>query len=535
MKKGGFYTGSNIRYIFVSLTLGAVTAVLIFLFKLAANAVISLSSDIYSFVRENPSYFPILVLGVAIIGALSALLLGYSPNCRGGGIPTALAALRGFITFSWVKNIFLLFFSSMLTYIGGIPLGNEGPSVQMGTALGKGCVRVLAPDHPAWDRYMMTGGACAGFAAATGAPLAGMFFAFEEAHRRFSSVIFIISSITVIASSVTMNVLCYATGTSGALFDFSIGSVLPTEDLWMAAIVGIACGLCAIAFTNAYTGVRAFLQNKLSKIHRGVKVVLIFVLVAVFGFVSSELIGSGHGIVEELIDGYGVWYLLILYFCVRAFLLVLANNIGITGGLFVPTLAFGAIIGALFAKLFCSVSLLSTECYAIIVIIGIASVLGSFSRIPLTAIIFSVEALGGASNMLAIIIGVSIAYLVVELFCRNSFTDVVVEGRVEDAHRGKKLIVVDTNLTVKEGSFVIGKEIRDILFPPSCVILSIHKCEMHDVKNITGLVQGDTLRVHYQTYDPQQTLKDLEDLVGCQDKLHPYIHGGDEHDTVPEL
>ena len=72
---------------------------------------------------------------------------------------------------------------SLLSFLMGVPLGNEGPSVQIGTAVGRGTTRIALRKRFAWDRYSMTGGACAGFAVATGAPISGILFAVEEAHH----------------------------------------------------------------------------------------------------------------------------------------------------------------------------------------------------------------------------------------------------------------------------------------------------------------------------------------------------------------
>ena len=67
------------------MVVGVLSGVLIFLFKLASSAVMHLSEQIYGFVRQNPVYLPALILGVAAIGVVSALILKYAKECRGGG------------------------------------------------------------------------------------------------------------------------------------------------------------------------------------------------------------------------------------------------------------------------------------------------------------------------------------------------------------------------------------------------------------------------------------------------------------------
>lgn len=56
----------------------------------------------------------------------------------------------------------------------------------------------------------------------------------------------------------------------------------------------------------------------------------------------------------------------------------------------------------------------------------------------------------------------------------------------------------------------------DVLWPPTCVILSVDKSPTHH-GGLTGISEGDVLHVHYRTYDPPVTMRRLEDLVGPQE------------------
>ncbi len=493
---------------------GALTAIIIFAFKMASSYIISVSGKIYDAGRADFRFLPLILLGAALAGLIVSLILKYSPDSRGGGIPTAITALRGYVPFDKKRGLVTVFLSSMFTYLCGIPLGTEGPSVQMGALTGHITSKTLGKKHPAWERYIMTGSACAGFGVATGSPLTGIFFAFEEAHRRFSPMIFMVAAMTVAFSTAVNELLCAAFSVSPRLFHFDFIDTLPLKSIWIAVFVGLASGCLALIVTKLYDFVKK-LDEKLKKIPSTLKITAVFMLCAVIGVVSRDLIGTGHSLIDELAAGGGTWKFLILCFCIRVILMIASNIFGITGGLFIPNLAFGAMIGALCARLMVWVGALEEEHFAIVVIIGMVSFLGATSRIPITAIVFGIEALAGVGAVLPITVGVTISFVVIEAMGVESFTDTVIEGKIEKYNSDRENVTIDAYLTVMDDSFVIGKEIRDVLWPPACVIVSVNNA-ISATRIGSGMAVGDVLHVHCQSTHPSITASDLEALVGKQ-------------------
>lgn len=524
-----------VPYVLFPAFVGILTGVLIFIFKICSSAVVRFSEQIYSFVRQNPIYLPILVIGAALIGAISALVLKYAKECRGGGIPMAVASIRGLIPLKWVQGVFVLFGSALLTYFVGVPLGNEGPSVQMGTAVGEGSSRLSKKNKLVYERYLMTCGACSGFAIATGAPMSGIIFALEEAHRRFSVVLFTVASISVLSGIVTQRYLSFFFGVDVTFFDLEISGNLPARYLWVAIIIGVACGICSLAFTKLYRAADRFSKLKGSKIPFNAKLIVIFAVTAIFGFFSSGCIGTGHSLIEEILHGKILWYAIIFVFCVRAILMIFANGQGVCGGIFVPNLAFGAMIASLVADGLIALKLVEGEYYTILVVVGMASFLVASSRTPITAIAFAAEGLCAASNIFPVIFGVVVSYIIAEFFGKTSFADSVIESRAEAANKGKDAVIVYSHMTVQKDSFADGMEIRDILWPPSCVVLSIDRNPSTSAHGIASeLREGDELHLHYQTYDPDITLKTLTEILGEQpenQRMRSHL-GGDDH-VVP--
>ena len=94
--------------LFFSVVAGFFSAVAVTAFKLAAEFVIHLSMAVYDMVRANPIWRPVLIVGTSAIGLASSFILSSSRSCRGGGIPTSVAAIKGIVSFKWLASVFLL-------------------------------------------------------------------------------------------------------------------------------------------------------------------------------------------------------------------------------------------------------------------------------------------------------------------------------------------------------------------------------------------------------------------------------------------
>lgn len=497
---------------------GAITGVIVFAFRVISEYVIDLSRAIYHFAGEHPQYIPLVVLGAVLVAAVVSFFLTYSPHSRGGGIPTAVALIRGLITFHWLRNLIFVFTSALLSFLCGIPLGNdEGPAVQMGAAVGSGVTRVMKNKHRAWERYLMTSGATAGFATAIGAPVTAILFGLEEGHRRFSPLLIMSSVSSVVSGMATLQLLCYAFERESALFNIPVTPQLPGRLLWIALPVGLLCGGFATLFGAVTHAVRGLLHKKLGHVHLFFKVAPVFAAVAIIGCVYYEAIGTGHHLIEALLAHRVAWYAALLLLVLRSTLVIFANDVGATGGLFTPLLSFGALLGSVVAEALIGMGALSEEYFLLVVVIGMTSFLAASVRTPLTALMLSFEVFSGVLNFLPILLAVLASYVLVELVGANSINEISMEREIHRENRGKDLHVIDVTVEAKPGSFAVGKQPRDVLWPPSCTVLSV-KPEHADKHFYTGgpIRENDVLRLNFITHDLDRTAMALCDLLGEQ-------------------
>ncbi len=523
------YKNYFVNLIFPALIFGSITGVLtsivVTLFKLCAKFVVDFSSKSYLFLRGHLYLLPIIIVALFGIALVLAIVYERHKNLRGGGIPTSIAFLRGIVTFKWLRNVIGTFILSLVSFLIGVPLGTEGPTVQIGTAIGRGSVYTLARKHKAWDRYSMTGGACAGFSVATGAPISGIMFAIEEAHQRISPMIVIVASTSVLFSRITSELLAVIpfVGNNTKIELFSDLVSLPKlllRDIWIPIVIALIVGIFAVLFLNYYKAIYSLFNKVLAKIPKYVRILVVLTLTLIFGVISLDFISTGHHLTDTLLfDGSKTIVMLIFILLVRSTLTLLASSNGVTGGLFLPIMSLGAVLSSIIAK--ASISLgINEEYYTLIVALGITACISGMMKTPLTAIFFAVEALSCYNNIVYIIIVSAIAFVITEICNIKSINDTVIETRVEEMHGKREPKIVETAVVIQKDTFAIGKQIRDVFWPAGLTVLSVvrdkSKENEADMYGGKSLLEGDTLNIRYSTSDEELTLSELYEIVGEQ-------------------
>lgn len=505
--------------VFGSIT-GVLTAIVIVLYKLLAKLVIAFSEDSYVFLRGNWYFIPLVLIAFFGIALLFSRIYKKYPRVRGGGIPSSIALLRSIVTFRWLRTLIGVFFMSMTSFLIGVPLGNEGPSVLMGTAIGKGSVKTLAKKRPAWGSYAMTGGACAGFAVATGASVSGILFAVEEAHQRISPMILIVGCIAVLCAQITSELLCPLLNLSTSLFPNMNILSLEVKDIWIPIVVGVAMGLFAVVFLKYYHVISNFCNKKLKKIPHSIRIFSVLALTLAFGLISFSFISTGHDVFSLLLEKNVAVYGLIVLLLVRMSLTLLANTNKLTGGVFVPIMALGAILAGIIGKGLQAAGL-PGEYYTVILVLGVAACISAMMKMPLTAVVFSLEALGCANNVIYVIVAVAVSFIITEIFEVKGINDSILGNLIKAQEETHERKIIDTHVTIKKGSFAEYRYARDIIWPSNFFLLSIIPSKSRrvqvDQQGSKIFHEGDVLHIRYATFDESYTKHQLMTIVGDQD------------------
>ncbi|MBQ3074583.1 MAG: chloride channel protein [Clostridia bacterium] len=472
------------------------------LYKFFAKGAVGASSAFFTYLKQHWWAIPLAVIAVFAVARILARIYKKEPDLRGGGIPASVGTLRGLFRFHPGKTAVGSFFLSLVSFLLGVPLGTEGPSVQLSTALGAGVARCAPKKWRAWERFSMTGGASAGFSVATGAPLSGIFFAVEEAHGRISPLIVLTAVVAVLFAELCAQVLSPLLGVDVALFAVEDLKALSLAEYWKALVAGVGMGVFSVLFLKAYHLLDDLLRKRW-RVPDWVKIFAVFCVTLAAGLASSEFISTGHHLIGEYFaHPFPPFLLLIAILLVRTVLTLSANISGITGGIFLPLLAIGSTAGAVLGKAF------GGEMTPLFVIFGIVGCIAGMMKMPLTAILFGVEALGLSHNLLPLILVCILAYSIPEALGEESVGECVLERRKELLHKGKVLTEEEKTFTVEQGAFAVGKEVRDIFWPDGVRVLSVKKEEEGHL-----LGAGDVLLVRFSSYDREKTERELGHIV----------------------
>lgn len=396
-----------------STVVGALVGVVVTLYNYTATILTDVSIRMYAFVTNNLWSLPLLITGLIAVALIIALLLKITPECKGSGIPRTEGVVRGLLTFRWLRVFLTTIINTFLAFIAGMSLGTEGPSIQLGATIADG-ITSRPYLRSMWRRHILTGGAAAGFAVAFNAPLTGIIFALEELHRKISPYLLFITALTVVVATSISRVLGSALDMPTVLFSVGAMNELPLADIWSMLLLGLAIGTTACVFNILITRSDRLI-SLIKYLPRSIKLIITLLITGALALWIPTTIGSGHELIIATADmQYSIGTISAL-FIIKLILVALCFNSGATGGLFLPMLTLGALVGGLIGEA-CVAMGLNPIFYTGIVVVGMAAFVGASTRAPITAMVLIVEITGQYSGFLMTAIAIIIACIIPHIF-----------------------------------------------------------------------------------------------------------------------
>jgi len=354
--------------------------------------------------------------------ALSVYLTNrFFQNSQGSGIPQAIAAreLDDQDSRGRLVSIRIAVGKILLTLLGllcGASAGREGPTVQVGASI----MFAIGRFSPRRQPGLILAGAAAGVAAAFNTPLAGIVFGIEEMSRAFETR----TSGLIIAAVIAAGLTSLALVGNYAYFGSSPAMLRNGVDWLAVPLCGVVGGLAGGLFSRIVILMARGLPGAVGRRIKANPIPFALacgLLVALCGIASGDTIyGTGYAQVKTALengvplrDDFGFFKFLATTFSTIS---------GIPGGIFSPSLAVGAGLGANIAHVF------PTAPVAPIILLGMVSYFAGVVQAPITAFVIVTEMTDNHAMVIPLMCAALIGYVASKIVCPEGIYHALAKG-----------------------------------------------------------------------------------------------------------
>jgi CIC family chloride channel protein len=341
---------------------------------------------------------------VPVVGSLGIgyLLYRYFPYARGSGVPQTKAALFAREGRIRLRTVLGKFFCTSATLASGIPLGREGPSVQVGAGIASVLGRLLGL-RTEQVKKLIPVGAAAAIAAAFNTPMAAVVFSLEEIVGDLNAPLM---GAVVLASATAWMVLRLSLG-NNPLFKVPQYRLVHPAEFAAYAVLGVAGGVVSAAFTKLLLLMRArFLRLPMKTLW--LQPVAGGLLVGLMGWFVPQVMGVGYGYVGSALNGNMAFKMMVLLVVLKLIAVTTSYASGNAGGIFGPSLFIGAMLGGAVGTAAHHWFPLYTATPGAYALVGMGAVFAGIVRTPMTSVLMIFE----MTQDYAVIVPLMIANLV---------------------------------------------------------------------------------------------------------------------------
>jgi CIC family chloride channel protein len=446
--------------------------------------------------------------------AMGYLLFRYFPDARGSGVPQTKAALfarDGVIT---LRTVLGKFFCTSATLASGIPLGREGPSVQVGAGIASVLGRRLGlrPEHV---KALIPVGAAAAIAAAFNTPLAAVLFSLEEVMGDLNAPV--LGSV-VLASATSWLVLRLMLG-NNPLFSVPQYELVHPLEFAIYAILGVVGGLVSVAFTKLLLGMRERFR-RLPAWTRWFQPVAGGLVAGLIAWRLPQVLGVGYGYVGDALNGKMAFQLMALLVVFKLLAVTTSYASGNAGGIFGPSLFIGAMLGGAIGSVAHHLLPGYTAAPGAYALVGMGTLFAGIVRAPMTSVLMIFETTHDYAVIVPLMISNMVSFFISSRMQRKPIYEALAiqdgihlpgagarqrHGQVSQAMRAAKEIM-QSKMTVREAFERAQKT-------------EFHSWPVIDERGVVGIV---SLAWIEQAIAGGEGIKQVRDLVDEMD--FPHVH-----------
>lgn len=382
-----------------------------------------------------PRQLVLPLIGLLGGAAAGALISGVEPAAKGSGIVQVLLYLRGLPVPMGLRVAAVKLLASGIAIGSGLPVGPEGPSIQIGASIAHDSARMITGGRQ--RRLAVAIGSGAGLAAVFHAPLGGLAYILEELLGRANLRINAIAALaTFVAVAWTRLLNSHGDGPlwlrnlQPTIAFPSLLNELRLLDLPILLALGVIAALLAVLYQRGILRLR----QRLMRLRLAAWQLLPL---------AGLLIGLGWSLLPASFDDpdrLGFAALMGLNSSGQALLALVVQALGTgiavaaeaPGGFLAPALVVGASLGGLVQQL---CQMLWHYAPATLLFAGGGAFLAALTRTPLTAILLSYELSKNYALLLPIGFAVVTAIAVADLLERQTFIQVLEAEAAEELGR----------------------------------------------------------------------------------------------------
>lgn len=483
---------THLSFILKGLIIGIFTGAVVGLFRLLIEKSLIIWLTLYHLSHQHPAYLLLIIVISIIFILIIGLLTKQQPHIMGSGIPEVEGQLSGQMEFKWWAILWRKFVTGVLGIGSGLFLGREGPSIQLGAAIGQGWGQHFEKQQRG-QRILLASGAAAGLSAAFNAPIAGTLFILEEVYHNFSPLIWM----SALASSVSADVVSMNISDLAPVLYIPNLPVFPLHAYWHLIVLGILLGGGSYLYQIILLWMPVFFHKFLGKIPRAFHGLLPFFLVIPIGFFWPETLGGGNSIIlgfNHLRPGIMILFGLLL---LRFAFSMISYGSGLSGGIFLPILTIGAIAGMLYGTIMQTWGLLSQRYIIDLMVFSMAAYFAGIGKAPFTAILLITEMVGSLQHLVPLAILSLTAYIVDDLLGGAPIYESLLSN-MQFKKTLKKLSgqLDQVEIPVFDDSKLVDQQVRDIKWPENSLLTSIRQGEKEIVPHGDTIIRaGDCLIV----------------------------------------
>jgi len=483
----------KMKLVFESVLIGLIAGIFVVAYRVILDLVGEFSEKAYHYMKFHYWLIPVWFLILIAIALFVKYRTKRVPMMSGSGIPQVEGELLGHIDMSWWKVLVNKFVSGALMIGAGLSLGREGPSVQIGALVGKGVSRVFKRVRVE-EKYLISCGAGAGLSGAFSAPLSGIIFVLEEVHKNFSPLVLLPTAVACITADFFNKVIFGF----APIFNLSGLSVIPLKYYALIILLGIVIGISGVMFNKSLIWSLNFYE-KMKWVPESMKMIIPVLFAGMLGFILPQVLGGGHHLVVDLVHQSAGFKLLLILLLSKFVFTMISYGCGAPGGIFLPLLVIGALIGNIYGVIITSVSGIDSVYVNNFIVLAMAGYFTAIVKAPITGSILITEMTGSFSHLLSLSIVSITAYLVTDLLHSEPIYETLLTRFIK---KNKKQLIEENHekvileIAVRIGSTIHQKRIMEITWPKACLLVGIRRGQQELIpKGNTQILGGDYLIV----------------------------------------